>query len=287
MRYLILGSCGMAGHVISAYLKENGHDVTGVARRESPVLDNNIICDVRCLDKIKDIALGGYEYIVNCLGILNQNAENNKSDAVLINSFYPHFLADLLKDTDTRIVHLSTDCVFSGEKAPYYVDSFPDGKSFYDRSKALGELIDDKNITLRGSIVGPDINEKGIGLLNWFMKQNSEINGFTKAIWTGQTTLQLAKTIENVTEKKVSGIYNTVPNKSISKYELLNLFNKYIKNKPININPQDDYCCDKTLIQSDVDFCKEIPDYEKMIIELADWIEDHKNLYSHYYEMER
>ena len=82
---------------------------------------------------------------------------------------------------------------FSGEKGNYLESDFPDGKTFYDRTKALGELNDDKNITLRNSIVGPDIKASGIGLLSWFMKQSGTINGFTKAMWTGQTTVQLAK----------------------------------------------------------------------------------------------
>lgn len=283
MRYLILGSCGMAGHMIAAYLEEKGHCVTGVARRPSPTLGNNIICDAKNTEKIKEIISGGYDYVINCFGILNQAAENNKSDAVLINSFYPHFLAYILKDSETKVVHLSTDCVFSGENAPYYVDSFPDGKTFYDRSKALGELNDNKNVTLRGSIVGPDINANGIGLLNWFMKQNSDISGFTNAIWTGQTTLQLAKTIETVTLSGISGLYNTVPERSINKYELLKLFNKYLKPVPLNIIPKGDFVCDKTLIQSDADFCKAIPGYEEMISELAVWIKQHKEFYPDYY----
>lgn len=79
---------------------------------------------------------------------------------------------------------------------------FATAETFYDRSKALGELEDDKNITLRNSIVGPDINAEGIGLLNWFMQQSGEIKGYTKALWTGQTTLQLAKTMEVAAREK-------------------------------------------------------------------------------------
>ena len=132
---------------------------------------------------------------------------------------------------------MSTDCVFSGEKGNYLESDFPDGKTFYDRTKALGELNDDKNITLRNSIVGPDIKASGIGLLSWFMKQSGTINGFTKAMWTGQTTVQLAKTMEYVAKERMGGLYNAVPHNSISKYELLKLFNKYLRDNSVTINP--------------------------------------------------
>ena len=83
---------------------------------------------------------------------------------------------------------MSTDCVFSGRRGGYTEKDFRDGETFYDRSKALGELEDDKNITLRNSIVGPDINPNGIGLFNWFMHQKDQVNGFSNTMWTGQTT---------------------------------------------------------------------------------------------------
>ena len=280
MKYLVMGVNGMAGHMIALYLKKQGHCVTGLARKKSDLIDNTIICDVKDSEKVKSIvASDNYDYVINCIGILNQNAENNKSDAVYINSFFPHYLAKITEKSDTSILQLSTDCVFSGKNAPYFEDSLRDGETFYDRTKALGELEDCKNITLRGSIVGPDINTSGIGLFNWFMHQHGTIEGFKNAIWTGQSTLQLAKTIEAITHLGLTGLFNTVPDTSISKYELLKLFKKYMNKDDVEIIPCEKYRCDKTLIQSNVGVCKSIPDYETMIAEMADWISANKLIY--------
>ena len=282
MKFLILGSAGMAGHQISLYLKEQGHDVTGYARVGIDGLDT-VIGDVRDTDLLsKTILNGGYDSVINCVGILNQFAESNKENAVFINSYLPHFLADVTNDSSTQIIHMSTDCVFSGASGNYTEDSLRDGTTFYDRTKALGELEDDKNITLRNSIVGPDINPEGIGLLNWFMKQNGEIKGYTKAMWTGMTTLQLAKIMEKAAEEKASGLYNMVPDGNISKFDLLGLFNKYLKGDKIKINPFDGFVADKTLIRTRFDFGARVPDYEKMVSEMAEWMFAHKELYPHY-----
>ena len=200
----------------------------------------------------------------------NQFAENNKSLASFLNGYFPHFLAEITKDTDTQVIHMSTDCVFSGKKGSYTEDDFKDGETFYDRSKALGELDDEKNITLRNSIVGPDVNENGIGLLNWFMKQSGSVKGYTKAMWTGQTTLQLAKTMEVASIKKAHGLYNTVPDTSISKYELLKLFNKYLRGNNIDIQPIEGIKADKSLKRTRFEFDYLIPDYETMVKEMAE-----------------
>ena len=161
------------------------------------------------------IGVGRYDVVINCIGILNQFAEEKKATAAYLNAFFPHQLAEITDGTDTQVIHMSTDCVFSGERGSYTETDLKDGTTFYDRSKALGELEDEKNITLRNSIVGPDLNPKGIGLLNWFMQQKGEVHGFTKAMWTGQTTLQLAKTMEAAAKEKAHGLYNTVPDTSI------------------------------------------------------------------------
>ena len=282
MKFLVLGCNGMAGHMISLYLKEQGHSVFGFDR-SVPRYVNGIAGDARDVDTIRNlITEGKYDSVINCIGILNQFAEENKALASFLNSYFPHFLAEVTSGTDTQVIHMSTDCVFSGKKGGYTEADFRDGETFYDRSKALGELDDNKNITLRNSIVGPDINPKGIGLLNWFMQQNGEINGFTKAMWTGQTTLQLAKTMEAAAREKASGLYNTVPDHSISKYDLLQLFNRYLRDDRVIIHPIEGVNADKSLKRTRFDFGYRIPDYEVMVAELATWIQTHKELYQHY-----
>jgi dTDP-4-dehydrorhamnose reductase len=283
MRFLVIGCNGMAGHVISLYLKEQGHRVVGYAREQSRFVDT-IIGDVTNFEFLKkSIFSGNYDTVINCVGLLNQFAEDNHADAVLLNGYLPHYLAKITHNTDIQVMHMSTDCVFSGKTGGYSEESVPDGVLFYDMSKAIGELKDEKNVTLRNSVVGPDIKEKGIGLLNWFMNQNGPINGFTGAIWTGQTSLQLAKTMEEAAKSRIHGLYNAVPDESINKYELLKLFNTYIRKTPIEIIPTDRFVTDKSLIRTNYDgFDYKIPGYEVMIKELGDWMREHKMLYPHY-----
>lgn len=282
MKFLVLGCNGMAGHTISLYLKEQGHEVFGFDRAKSNYVDS-VAGDARdALFMEKLIKGGNYDSVINCIGILNQFAEQNKALATYLNSYFPHFLADITSGTETQVIHMSTDCVFSGKRGEYTEEDFRDGETFYDRSKALGELEDGKNITLRNSIVGPDINAKGIGLMNWFMQQKGEISGYTKAMWTGQTTLQLAKTMEVAAAQKAHGLYNTVPDHSISKYNLLQLFNQYLRDGKITIHPIEGINADKSLKRTRYEFNYLIPDYETMIAELAEWTKKHKDMYPHY-----
>lgn len=283
MKFLILGCNGMAGHIISLYLKEQGHDVTGFARSKSQFI-TSIIGDATDTELLRRIICSGeYDAVVNAIGLLNQFAENNHAASVFINSYLPHFLAEITQDISTRIIHMSTDCVFSGKSGKYTESSVPDGTTFYDRSKAMGELNDNKNLTLRNSIVGPDIKSSGIGLLNWFMQQKGpSVNGFKGAIWTGQTTLQLAKTIEKAVEQHATGLINAVPPTSITKFELLRLFNKYLRNGELIINPIDGIIADKSLVRTNFTFNYSIPDYEIMVSEMAEWMRVHRFLYPHY-----
>lgn len=282
MKFFICGCNGMAGHTISLYLQEQGHEVYGFDLKESPYIKSfagNAFDTETIARVIKD---GKYDSVINCIGVLNQFAENNHALAAFLNSYFPHFLAKATEGSGTQVIHMSTDCVFSGKRGSYTEDDFQDGETFYDRSKALGELNDNKNITLRNSIVGPDINPNGIGLLNWFMKQKDEINGFTKTMWTGQTTLQLAKTMEIAAKERAHGLFNTVPDHSISKYDLCSLFNKYIRNSSVKINPVEGIVADKSLKRTRFEFSYIIPDYEQMVAEMAEWIFKHKDMYPHY-----
>ena len=276
----------MAGHTISLYLQERGHEVLGFDRVKSNLV-KSISGDARDTVTLSQIIKDGkFDTIINCIGILNQFAENDHELAAFLNAYFPHFLAKVTSGTDTQVIHMTTDCVFSGKKGNYTETDLRDGETFYDRSKALGELDDDKNLSLRNSIVGPDINPKGIGLLNWFMNNTIEpdaaINGYTGAMWTGQTTTQLAKTMELAAKERIHCLINAVPNTNISKYELLRLFNKYLRKDKVKISPITGVSADKTLIRTNFSFDYIIPDYETMVREMAEWIFTHKNLYSHY-----
>jgi len=195
---------------------------------------------------------------------------------VKVNSLLPHFLEAITAGTDTVIVHRSTDCIFSGEKGKYTLSDWPDSASFYARSKALGELDNDKDITIRTSLIGPEMDEMGKGLFNWFYNQTGEVNGFANAIWTGLTTIEFSREIEWLLKNKKNGIFQLVPDYAIGKYDLLLLFQKYYPGERI-INRVENKRVDKSLVPA----CGElqVPDYESMIVEMRQWTDNHKELY--------
>ena len=282
MKFLVLGCNGMAGHMISLYLKEQGHDVLGFALTKSDLVDS-VAGDAQNAGFMKElIGVDKFDTVINCIGLLNKTCDEQQAMAVYLNSYFPHQLAKFTEGTHTQVIHMSTDCVFSGKSGQYTEDDFRDGETFYDRTKALGEIINDKDLTMRQSIVGPDINKNGIGLLNWFMQQHGEVSGYIGAMWTGQTTLQLAKTMEEAAKQRAYGLYNMVPDTNISKCDLLGFFNKYIRKEKVTIVPVDKMAADKSLKRTRWDFSYKIPDYEQMVSELADWMRNHKELYPHY-----
>lgn len=279
----MLGCNGMAGHMICLYLKEQGYKVDGFARKESSFV-NTIVGDARDIELLRNtIKHGNYRAVVNCIGVLNRSAEIDHEAAVFLNSYLPQFLEKITRDSGTQIIHISTDCVFSGKRGGYAEFEFPDGELFYDRSKALGELDNKKDVTFRMSIIGPDVNKDGIGLINWFMQQEGRVKGYKNAMWTGQTTLQLAKTIENAAIQRVHGLYNMVPEDKISKYDMLVLFNRYLRKNQIVIDPEENFRIDKSLKRTNYElFSYKIPGYEQQVKELGEWMRGHKDLYPHY-----
>lgn len=281
-KFLILGANGMVGHLISIYLIESGYDVSTLTRRPFPY-GKNIVLDASDFISLKRIILNSnFDFIINSIGVLNDQAEKNKSLAVQINSFLPLFLMEITSNTNTKIIHLSTDCVFSGNSEYYLENSIKDGQSFYDKSKALGEIINNKDITFRNSIVGPDISENGIGLLNWFLKQTDPIYGYSNVFWNGVTSLELSKAIVHFSEKNYSGIYHLVNNKPISKLNLLRLFNKYFRNNEVNIIDNPNKISNKVLKNTRTDVDYNVPDYDRMIYELSLWVKNH-NIYGKIY----
>ena len=280
----MLGATGMIGHMIAIYLRDSGYQVTAFSRSSFDYC-HNILGDVNDHEAVRRIITeNSYDAIVNAVGILNEDAEINKPMAVLLNSYLPHYLSRITWDKKARVIQISTDCVFSGSSGGYREHSLRDGATFYDRTKALGELDNDKDLTFRTSIVGPDMKIEGVSLFNWFMKQEGIINGFRRAIWTGVTSLTLAKAIDSALQANLTGLYHLVNNKSISKYELLSLFNRCVRGNKVIINPNDALAVDKSLINTRKDFAFTVPEYETMIVEMREWIDNHSELYPHYFE---
>jgi dTDP-4-dehydrorhamnose reductase len=209
---IVLGANGMAGHVITIGLREdiNNYNVVSVARSSSKIKPT-IILDVSDFVGLKNLIDSSKpDVIINCIGLLNKTAEDNPDQAVLINSYLPHFLESTTKNTKTKVIHISTDCVFSGEEGAYLESSFKNGRGYYAQSKSLGELNNSKDLTFRTSIIGPELNQSGIGLFHWFVNQNREIKGYTNAFWTGVTTIELLKALKVAINNDLVGLYHLV-----------------------------------------------------------------------------
>ena len=282
-RVVILGAGGMAGHVVSMYLENKGYLVYGFSRVNLRFLNNCVVHEiddfnslVNQLDKIQP------RYIINCVGILNKSENNEIYQSIKLNSLLPRYLEKTYASTNVVIIHISTDCVFSGNKGNYKEDDIPDGVHIYDRTKALGEIDNSKDLTIRCSIIGPDIKENGIGLFNWFMKSKSPIRGYGSVYWTGVTTLVLAKTIEEAMLNGIAGIYNLASDYKISKFDLLKIINRHMKSNAIDILLDNKYISDKSLIDSRRNLVGNVSTYEEMIIEMKGWIESHIEIYPHY-----
>jgi dTDP-4-dehydrorhamnose reductase len=270
-KIVVLGVLGMAGHIMAEYLdSSDGYEVFGIARSEGRYVTKQI-------DVLDFAGVEGYlnevkpDVVINCIGMLVQQSKNDISTAILINSYLPHFLSELGQKLNYKLIHISTDCVFSGKDGQYKEDAFKDGDDNYARTKALGEVINDKDLTIRTSIIGPELKNNGTGLFDWFFKQSGEIKGYTQAYWSGVTTLELAKATHEMIKQDITGLFQLCPEHKISKYDLLCLFSK-IWNKKITITPFDNYAVDKSLVCTRKDFKYSKLDYELMLDELKQWI---------------
>ena len=263
----------MAGHVITRYLESlNKYVVTNVALEK--LNDETIIANVEDKELVKEIV---YKYkpnvVINCIGRLVKDSSNHPDLAIYLNSFFPHYLAKLGKDMNFKLINLSTDCVFSGKKGDYSEYDFKDGEDMYARTKALGEIINNRDLTFRLSIIGPEIRQNGTGLFHWFMTQTEDISGFSEVYWTGITTLELARAIDHAIEQNLTSLYHLVPEKKISKYTLLKLI-KEVWGKAIKIKKVEEPKHDKSLINTRKDFNHKIPDYQTLLMELYEWMKN-------------
>lgn len=287
MRYLIFGVNGMAGHVIAQYLTEKGHEVVGFARQQS-LICKTIVGDARSwTDVERALKAGEYDTVVNCIGVLNKRVDASLANGIYLNSTLPHLLAEELRDRATKLIHISSDCVFEGSRGQYTEADRPDALSYYGRSKALGEVVDQENLTLRTSIVGPELKTNGTGLFHWFMKQTGSVAGYRRVIWSGVTTLQLAKNIEEDIVRQKTGLYHLVNGETICKHDLLQLFNAAFRKSPIEITENDTVVSDRSLTCTAEGQRFSVPGYRQMIAEMAEWMEQHRGLYGQYEEFGR
>lgn len=296
---LILAANGMAGHVISSKLEQNKNfNILKTSRDERLNTRQNIVnLDLKNFDKLNQlIERFKPSYVINCAGILVKASSEDPCEAILINSYLPNYLDKLSKLNNFKLIHISTDCVFSGKKGQYIESDNTDAQDSYGRTKALGEINNTHNLTIRTSIIGPELKNNGTGLLHWFLNQSGTIKGFTNAIWSGVTTLELAKFINSIiknelgkpdqSKKSISGLFHLTNNKKINKYQLLDVFKNIFKTEHITIHPDDVYHVDKSLVNTRTEINTyldyNIPDYDIMLHELYQYMTYHKALYKQY-----
>lgn len=258
-KILVLGKTGMLGHMVFDYFSSLGkYNVLGTNREDFDILK---MSDWEIEEKIKAYSP---DYIINCIGLINVYANENEELAKKINSTFPHLLAYLGIKNNWEIIHISTDC---------YLD-----EDIYGRSKFFGEINDKYNITIRTSIIGPELKD-GFGLFHWFMKQKEEVNGFVGAFWDGVTTLQLSIFIGECIDKgNLSGIIDYRTKESSNKHELLRLIS-IIFNKNTGIRMDNREMKDKRNPNADI-WC--LKDYPNQLKELRDWMINHRDLYGQY-----
>ncbi len=273
-KILVLGSAGMAGHVLKEYLKDidKNLEIIDIARSNkfvNPIIQMDIT-DFHLLEEI--IEISSFDFIINCVGVLAEKSNNSSDNAILVNSYLPKFLESLTEKTKTKIIHISTDCVFSGKKGNYLENEIKDGMDVYAKTKSLGEIINQKDVTIRTSIIGPELNPNGVGLFNWFIKSKGNIKGFSNAYWSGVTTLELAKFIYKIINKNnITGLIHFTNNIKISKFHILKILKHVYGKNELTITKCGNYITDKSLVNSRKEFDLEIPDYETMFQEMKNW----------------
>ena len=270
MKTLILGASGMLGHMVSFYFKKKYHsDVILCSRSKTNkvVLDKTLIKISEYSRKQLSVLIDQYRpcTIINCVAI--NNATTSQKELNLINSELPKLLVNILdnKNDGSQLVHISTNGVFSGKQGNYIESDQPDANDIYGKTKLKGEVVHFPHLTIRTSIIGPQLMSNS-GLLEWFLKQENEVRGYAEVKWNGVTTLECAKFIDWAINQKMTGLVHLF-SKKISKYDLLNIIKKaYGKN--IKINPDNNTKSDQTLNTSRLDVNYIVPSHYAMLDKL-------------------
>lgn len=235
-KIILFGSTGMLGNYIKSYLLKNNKEILSIDRN---ILDISNVTYEKLNNLIIKYNIKEDDIIINCIGIIPQSENKNKTDNrnyFLINSLFPNMLGTISYIYKLKLIHITTDCVFTGEKGNYTELDLHDEINYYGVSKSLGELVYNATI-IRTSIIGEE-NKNKYSLLEWVKKnKNKEINGYDNHYWNGVTCLQLAKIIKMIIEKELywKGVRHIFSPKNLSKYELIKIINE-IYNLNIKIN---------------------------------------------------
>jgi dTDP-4-dehydrorhamnose reductase len=272
LKLLIIGGNGMAGSVMVDYFRQQpGYEVIFTTRDKD--FPGSIFLDATDFTAVESLVNEEKpQVIINCTGLLNQKAEEQYQDAIKVNGVLPHLLAKLADYSGAKLIHISTDCVFSGDKGSYTEDDHTDGQSVYALTKALGEVRDSRHLTIRTSIIGPEKRSEGIGLFKWFMEQTGVVKGFQNVFWNGVTTLELAKFTQACIEEGVTGLYHLTSSETVSKFELLKMIQAEFNKEDISIVPDSANKLDRTLRNTRTDLRYDFPGYSKMLSEMHAWM---------------
>ncbi len=256
-RVVVFGANGMLGHaVLRVMAADPAHEAIGVVRSESAVRSLSGVSTARIVAggnvENPDVLVALFDslrpdVVINGVGLVKQFAQSEDPLCALpINSIFPHRLAQLCSLAGARLVHISTDCVFSGAKGGYTEDDAPDAQDLYGRSKLIGEVDYPHAVTLRTSIIGHELNSAH-GLIGWFLAQRGCVKGYTKAIFSGLPTCELARVIRDLVlpHTDLHGLYH-VAAQPISKYDLLEMVNREYDNG-LKIEPDDHLKIDRSL----------------------------------------
>lgn len=277
MRILILGGAGMLGHRLYAALRRH-HDVAVTLRLGAglkSIFDPTQVfegVDVLATDRMLEVVSGFRpDAIINAVGLIKQRVDANESiPNIELNALVPHRLSLIAKTTGARLIHFSTDCVFSGRKGKYTENDVPDAEDLYGRTKLLGEVHAHHTVTLRSSLIGHELERK-TSLVEWFLAQRGSVRGFKKAIFSGFTTIEMARIVRRLLERypEAHGVWH-VSSQPIDKYELLNLVKKYYA-VDTEIEPDESFICDRSLDSSRfrAQFEYVPPSWDSMIAEMS------------------
>ncbi|MCU7812877.1 MAG: SDR family oxidoreductase [Candidatus Thiodiazotropha sp. (ex Notomyrtea botanica)] len=258
MRILILGISGMLGNAIFRYFSNNSrHEVVGTLRtrrdlahfpvpwHDGIVVGIDVLHQDGLINLLSDVRP---DVVINCVGLIKQLSSAKDPLVTLpINSLFPHRLSRLCKLANCRLIHISTDCVFSGRSGNYLESDLSDAEDLYGKSKHIGEVTDETNtITLRTSIIGHELHSDH-ALVDWFLTSSSQVNGFTKAIFSGLPTIELAHVIHDhvLPVSDLHGLFH-VSTDPITKHDLLSLIAS-VYQKDIKIVPNEELVIDRSL----------------------------------------
>ncbi|MFE5320265.1 SDR family oxidoreductase [Paenibacillus sp. NPDC056579] len=275
MRVLVIGGDEIVGHLLIPYLLERTPYEVFCTTRQKSLLPKGLYLDANddvMVEKLIDIVAP--DVIVNGTSIVNDMARQREVEAYRINGLLPHQLVRLANRHNIRLIHMSTDGVFSGQRGLYEERHIPEGTSVYAKTKALGEINQSRHVTIRTSLIGPEPDAAGIGLLDWFLRQKGDIRGFVNVMWNGVTSLELAKFIHFTLEqgKHLSGIVHLTSPEIISKYDLLLMLQQLFHRNEIRIHPYDGIELDRTLKCTRQDIGYEVPSYASMLSELLEFM---------------